>query len=162
MLYPAQLYKEELTQKLVQCWYTEKYSYYFGGEFREYIVPTNPEGKRDFVHLTVDGKVDGYFSYWHDRVAKSLNNFGLISFTNNGFPLIIDVEKHLKHLIKIGEIQRIEFWAFEDNPVNKLYKHFMNKYNGKEVGYLHNSAWFDGKYHNTIIYEILIKNNGHE
>jgi hypothetical protein len=32
MLYPAQLYKEELQKKMISKWYDPKYMYYFGEE----------------------------------------------------------------------------------------------------------------------------------
>ena len=157
MLYPAQLYKEELKQRLISCWYKPKYKFYFGDEYNEFEVPAHSNGRRDFVHLDEQGHVDGYFSYWYNKVAKSLNNFGLISFTNNGFPLIRDAEAHVVELMNNNEVRRLEFWAFEDNPVNNLYKRFMKKYDGKIAGYLRDTEWFDGKYHNTIIYEIIKK-----
>ena len=39
MLYPAQLYKEELKCKLIGCWYKPEYDYYFCGEYSEFSVP---------------------------------------------------------------------------------------------------------------------------
>ena len=73
MLYPAQLYREELKHKLISCWYKPEYDYYFCGEYSEFSVPDTTMWRRDFVHLDKDGEVDGYFSYHYNEVAKSLS-----------------------------------------------------------------------------------------
>lgn len=59
MLYPAQLYREELKWKLISCWYKPEYDYYFCGEYSEFDVPDTTMWRRDFVHLDKDGEVDG-------------------------------------------------------------------------------------------------------
>jgi hypothetical protein len=102
MLYPAQLYKEELKRKLIGCWYKPEYDYYFLGDYREFTVPDNTDWRRDFVHLNKNGEVDGYFSYHYNEVAKSLSQFGLISFTGNGGALMLDCIRHIDKLISEG------------------------------------------------------------
>lgn len=154
MLYPAQLYKDELRKKLISCWYDPKYSYYFGGEHNEYDVADNTYWKQDLVHLDADGNVDGFFSYNYNDSSKSLTNFGLISFVKNGWPLVKDAMNRIKYMFEHGA-QRCEFWAFADNPVCKLYDYFIGMYGGHRVGYLHRSAFFDGVYHDVIFYELL-------
>ena len=51
MLYPAQLYKEELKRKLIGCWYKPEYKYYFSGSAYELTIPDNNESRHDLVHL---------------------------------------------------------------------------------------------------------------
>lgn len=155
MLYPAQLYREELKRRLVSCWYKPKYDYYFLGEYREFDVPDNTMWRRDFVHLNDRGEVDGYFSYHYDPVSKSISQFGLISFTDKGAFLTLSVLVHIKQLIKEG-LHRIEWWAVEGNPVNELYKKLVAKYGGKVVGELHDCNYVHGKYCGSVIYEIIL------
>lgn len=155
-LVPAQPYREELKCKLIECWYNPKYKYYFSGSAYELSVPDNNDHRHDFVHLDKNGDVDGYFSYQIDWRAKSLYNFGLIGFADNNISFIMDCVRRLEHMIDTEEIQRLEFWAWADNPINKFYRHMVNKWGGKVAGYLTNSGFFDGRYHDSIIYEVLL------
>ncbi len=164
MLYPAQLYRGQLNKAMVSCWYKEKYKYYFSGEYREFQIPDNTEYRRDFVHLDKDGEVDGYFSYHYNDGSKALTNFGLIGFSDNNAALLHDAIREIESMFNHGA-QRCEFWAFADNPAIKIYDRLMSKYGGKRVGYLHRSAYFDGAYHDTVMYEILVEDfvgDGHE
>jgi RimJ/RimL family protein N-acetyltransferase len=156
MLYPAQLYKEGLQKKMISKWYDPKYMYYFGEERYITQLPDNTEYRQDFVHLDSNGEVDGYFAYHFDKAAGSMSQFGLISFSDNGASLIQDAINRVKYMFKHGA-QRCEFWAFADNPVCKFYKYLMKRYGGEEVGYLKRCAYFDGLYHDMIIFEVLVE-----
>lgn len=156
MLYPAQLYRDELNRKMVSCWYKEEYKYYFSGEYREFQVPDNTEWRRDFVHLDKDGNVDGFFSYNYNEGSKALTNFGLIGFAKNNAGLLRDAMDEVKQRFEKGA-QKCEFWAFADNPAIKIYDKLIRKYGGKRSGYSRRSAYFDGAYHDTIMYEILVE-----
>lgn len=157
MLYPAQLYKEELKRKMVSCWYAPKYQWYFANDRSEFEISDNAYWRRDFVHLNSDGEVDGYFSYNYDDSNKSLKNFGLIGFNKNNIPFLMDVLSNIQAMFDQGA-QRMEFTAFADNPAIKLYDRFIWKYGGRRVGTLYRTVWFNGKYHDSIIYEILKEN----
>lgn len=155
MLYPAQLYREELKRKLVEHWYDTKYSYYFSGSAYEVTPPDNNETRHDFVHLDKDGNVDGYFSYQIDWQARSLYNFGLVGFKDKNADFIRDCLVNVNKMIANG-IKRCEFWAWSDNErANRLYRRLIEEYGGQIVGHLHNNGFFEGKYHDTTIYEIL-------
>ena len=154
MLVPAQLYREELKSKLIAAWYDPKYKYYFSPSAYELSLPDNNESRHDFVHLDGDGKVDGYFSYQIDWQAKSLYNFGLIGFAENNTLFLRDCVRRIEDMVAQG-IRRAEFWAWADNPANKFYEFVTERYGGRIAGYLRNSGFFDGEYHNTRIYEIL-------
>lgn len=156
MLYPAQLYKDELRKKLISCWYDPKYRWYFGGEHNEFSVPENTDWRHDFVHLDNNGEVDGFFSYNYTDGSKSMTQFGLISFRDYAFPLIADALDRVKYMFENGA-QRCEFWAFTDNPVCKVYDKFAERYGGKIVGRLTRSAYFDGEYHDVVFYEFLVE-----
>lgn len=157
MLYPAQLYKEELQKKLTACWYDPKYQYFFSGSYELFNIPNDALWRRDFVHLDKDGNVDGYFAYHYEDGGKNMCQFGLISFAKNGTLLTLDVIEHIKNMFKQGA-QRCEFWAFADNPVIPLYEKLVERYGGKKVGTLTRTAYFNGKYHDAYIYEILVEN----
>lgn len=156
MLCPAQAYREELKRKLILCWYNKKYDCYFSGEYREFNVPESTDWRRDFVHLDESGNVDGYFAYSYNDKDKSLCNFGLVSFVQNGFPLIKDVKKHIFKMFENGA-NRVEFWTFADNKACHLYNRLIRTYGGNIVAHLHDTSYFNGKYHDTLIYEVLKK-----
>ena len=154
MLYPAQLYREELKRKLISCWYNPKYDWYFMDEYRNFEVPNDTEWRRDFVHLDKNGEVDGFFSYHLDISAKSVSQFGLVSFSDNGAGFVKDCIDHMKQVIANG-LHRAEWWAVDGNPANKLYESFIKKYGGTIAGRLHDCNYFKGKYHDSVIYEII-------
>lgn len=154
MLYPAQLYKEELKRRMISCWYEPKYQWYFANDRNKFEIPDDAYWRRDFVHLNSDGEVDGYFSYNYEDGNKSLRNFGLIGFNKNNTPFLMDVLSNIKTMFEQGA-QRMEFFAFADNPAVKLYDRFIKKFGGRRIGVLHRTAYFNGKYHDTVIYEVL-------
>lgn len=154
MLKPAQLYKEELKRKLIECWYNPKYEYYFLGDYREFTVPDNTDWRRDFVCVDSKGEIIGYFAYHHDDAARSLSQFGLISFTGNGALLVRDCIRHIENLVDEG-LRRMEWWAVADNAANRLYEKIIDRYGGTVAGHMHECYYFGGRYHDSILYEIL-------
>lgn len=154
MLCPAQLYKQELKARFIECWYVPKYDYYFAGEFHEFEVPDSAHYRRDFVHLDEYGNVDGYFMYRYNECDRSMNELALVSFAPNGIPLIRDVKHHILDMFKKGA-RRLEFWAFADNDARKLYDRFIKSYGGNIAGRLRQTCYFNGEYHDSICYEIL-------
>ena len=156
MLYPAQLYREELKAKLTACWYDERYAYYFGDGREEHSIPTDAYWRHDFVHLDKDGHVDGYFSYNYNDGDCSMRNFGLISFAEDGTALVHDAINRVKYMLAHGA-QRVEIWAFANNPVNKFYKRMMDRFGGKRVAYLRRTTIINGEYEDSVCYELLVE-----
>ena len=154
MLYPAQLYREELKCKLIECWYKPEYDYYFMGEYSEFNVCDNAYWRTDLVHLDENGEVDGYFSYQKNDAAKSISQFGLISFTGKGGALVWDCIQHIDKLVSEG-LHRMEWWAVSDNPANKIYKKLIKRYGGRIAGRMRDCNYFGGKYHDSVMYEII-------
>lgn len=153
MLLPAQLYREELKRKMTACWYQPKYKYYFLANYHEIQIGDNADWRRDFVCI-YKNEVIGFFSYSYNEVDRSMGNFGLVSFVDNGAILIRDVLKHIKMMFEDGA-NRLEFWAVADNPANKMYLSLMKRYGGRKVCELRQTNYFGGNYHNSCIYELL-------
>ena len=162
MLKPAQLYREELNRKLTECWYKPEYQYYFLDCPREFQVPDTTEWRRDFVCVNSKGEVVGYFAYHHDDAARSLSQFGLISFTEKANPLLLrDCDRHIQRLVDKG-LHRIEWWAVADNPANEMYEKIIMScidagHWAHIAGRMHDCHFFDGGYHDSILYEIIFK-----
>lgn len=159
MLHPAQLYEDNLREKFISVWYNPKYQWYFDEERYILNLPKDTQYRRDFVHLDKNGEVDGYFAYAYTELSKSMHNFGLVSFTDKyNHAFIKDILNHIFDMIKKGLVQRIELWAYADNPACKGYEKFCSRYGGQKLCTLHRSAFFNGRYHNTNIYEFLFEN----
>ena len=156
MLKPAQLYRDELKQKLMECWDNPKYDYYFNGEYQEFDVPQDRYWRSDYVCVDNKGEIVGYFAYCRNDIARSLSHFGLISFTDNGALLMRDCIARIDKLVSEG-LNRIEWWAIVDNPANKIYEKLVKRYGGTVAGYMHDCNYFGGKYHDSVMYEILFE-----
>ncbi len=160
MFKSAQLYKEELNQRYIETWYQPKYMYYSGVGNREISIADNNFDRHDFVCVNDKGKVTGYFSYHINWITKSIDSFGLISFINNNIILINDVIKHLTYLLYHVGINRIEFWAYADNPAVDGYEKLVKKFGGERIATLHQVEMLsDGKLHDMCVFEILHKNS---
>lgn len=156
MLVAAQLYKEELHQKLRATWYDIKYQYFWQGSCNDIEFPPENYWKKQFAFLDKDGQVTGYFSYNYCAETRSLNNFGLISFIDYNPRFIQAVIEHLENVLSQGYINRIEFFAYEDGPANQGYQKLVKRFGGRQVGKLTKcSRLLDGKLHNTVFYEIF-------
>lgn len=106
------------------------------------------------------GEVTGYFSYHINWITKSIDSLGLISFINNNIILINDVIKHLIYLLDHVGINRIEFWAYADNPAVDGYEKLVKKIGGERIAILHQVEMLsDGKLHDMCVFEILHKNS---
>ena len=151
---PAQLYEEEIKRRLIACWYDPKYIYYFGGNYRVNQIGDNADWRRDYALVDKDGNVSGYFSYNYDECSKSMHNFGLIDFSGNGQELVRQALEHIRGMFEKGA-QRLEVMCFGDSPACRLYDFYMKRCGGKQVGKLTRAWYFDGKYHDSIIYELL-------
>lgn len=153
MIVSAHSYKEELKNKLIEKWYDDKYIYYFADERSELRMPDNCEWIHHMVHLNSKGEVDGAFIYNYNASSRSISGISLISFVDNGAPLMMEFIKYMMDMFKKGA-RRVEFYAFTDNPACKQYDRIIAKYGGRKVGYLRETSYFDGRYHDMYIYEV--------
>lgn len=155
MFVPAQLCKEELKKKIISTWYNLEYQYYWQSYNNEPTFEDNNIHSRQFAFVE-DKKIIGYFSYSLDDSSKSIYNMGLLSFEKPNYSFIKAVLKHIKWLFDEKIIDRIEFFAYEDNPAIKGYDKIVERFGGKRVGkFTRSQKLYDGKLHNTILYEIL-------
>lgn len=156
MLKPAQLYKDELNKKMVEGWYDIENMYYHSGPFAYSMdVADNNSDVREFV--CIDGeRLIGYISYNVDYMSMSADNFGFISFDKGNVTLVKDVFNHIKDLFHSYHFNRVAWYCYADNPAIRGYRNFIQKFGGKEVGYLRQSTkLLDGKLHDSVIFEIL-------
>jgi hypothetical protein len=163
MLKPAVLYKEEIQKELAKRNYTEDmifFTGYLGNPF-ERIGEDNNGDVYQYAIVEKD-KLIGYFTYQVDWYSSCASRFGLFSFDRNNTTIGLDIYSELKKLINNYHIHRIEWHMISGNPVEKHYDKFCKKYNGKK--FVLTDALKDraGKYHNSVIYEIILHRKAQE
>lgn len=165
MLVPAILYKKEIQTKMLEYNYTEDMMYYSGylgnslpsieenndGSLYQYAIIENRN--RDSIKLI------GYFTYQIDWYSSCVYNFGLFSFDRNNVTIGLDVYRELKKIINDFHIHRIEWRMISGNPVEKHYDKFCEKYNGKKFVFTDTFKDRCGKYHNSVVYEIIFEHS---
>lgn len=156
MLVPAMLYKDEIKKKFLEYFYTEDMIYYTGclGNCPPKIDEDN-DGIYYQYAIVDNGKLIGYFSYQIDWYSSCAYQFGLFSFDRNNRTIGLDVYRELRKIIYDYKIHRLEWRMIGDNPVEKHYDKFCEKYSGKK--FVLTDAVKDrfGKYHDDVIYEII-------
>ena len=155
MLVPAQLCRDEISRELTARWYIPRFSHYFSGNREEVRIADNAHWRRDFAYEDMHHRLGGYFSYAYNESARSMSNFGLVGFQKNNIAFLREVKAHILHMIVTGQAHRIEFWAFTDNPVMKLYRRWAEQYGGVEIATLHRVAFYEGAYHDMSVFEFL-------
>lgn len=156
MLKNALPYKEELIKKFQEVWYNVDYQYYSGGTGnRNLMIPDNNYEDHCFASIDRNGKVVGYIAYHVDYAAMSCCNFGAISFDRGNLTFTKDLFQAIDDIFTKYHMNRIDFWAFTDNPVVPTYHRLVEKYGGRVVGILEDTAkLIDGKLHSSIIFEL--------
>lgn len=162
MLVPSVLYEQELKKLMAEHWYDPRYQYYFDGTARNngYLCPQNrcddsAWSIREFVSVD-NGKVVGFFRYMFSDMTNSCCNFGLCSFDFGNRTFIEDVLLGFYDIFYTYNFNRIEFLCVSDNPAVDLYRKFISRYGGREVGTFRQvTKCLDGKIHDCIVFEVL-------
>ena len=157
MLKPAQLYKDELNEKMIETWYKPENIYYHGGT-GEYTIdlPDNNKNRHDFVSVDKYGDVIGYISYCIDWESMVVNNLGIISFDKGNLEFVKDLYQVICDVFEVYHMNKMEFFCYADNPALRGYRNFIKKYGGKECGYFRQITKLrDGKLHDSVCFEIM-------
>lgn len=159
MLVPAILYKEEITKKMQEHFYTNDMLYVTG--CLENWVPNIVEcpDSSCFQYAIINGNKTllGYIGYSVDWYSDKAYNFGLFSFDRGNLIVAKDIFEKLEELI--NTFHRIEWRAVSGNPACRSYDSFIKKHNGTKHILKDSIKDKDGNYHDDIIYEI-INNSG--
>lgn len=163
MLKPAQLYKDELQKKSIETWYDTKYMFWNGGTGDSQInIHDNNYDCHQFVSVDKDDNVIGYITYAVDWAAMSADRFGIISFDKGNVLFAKDVYHAICDLFEKYHMNRIQWFAFVDNPAVKGYRNFIKKHGGVECAHYRQVAkLIDGKLHDSVCFEILAEEFHH-
>ena len=160
MLIPAIIMKDEILEAFKRYYYTDDMMYETGGLSNWLPNIQEESGSGNFQYAIVDSEENliGYLDYHVDWYCSCASRFGLISF-DRGNPIVgKDLFKELNKLINDYKLHRIEWRMIGDNPVERSYDRFCNRFNGTK--HVLKDAVKDkyGKYHDDIIYEIINNN----
>lgn len=149
-------YADTVKELFVNTWYKEKYKYYHGSFYSTQEIPDNDHYGKDFVSLNSKKEVIGYISYNVNNSTKSVNNFGVINFSEDKFTFGKDIAQVIDDIFMKFNMNRLEFFVIVGNPIEKSYDKMINKYGGRIIGIRKQSGiCFDNKLYDEKMYEIL-------
>lgn len=156
MLRPAQLYQDQLQEKIFKTWYDEKYMFWEGGPGNSQLnLDDNNYECHQFVSVDKNDDVIGYITYRIDWAAMNADRFGIIGFDENVL-FAKDVYKAICNLFEKYHMNRVSWFAFIENPAVRGYRNFIKKHGGVECAYHRQIAkLMDGKLHDSVEFEIL-------
>lgn len=160
MLVPAITRKIEIENEFAKRFYSDDMFYETAGltNWIPMISSETNDGRHQYAIIDSSDKLIGYLDYsidWYTSVAR---NFALISF-DKGNPIVGEtLFKEMIKLINEYKLHRIEWRMIGGNPAERGYDHFVKKYNGRK--HILTDAIRDkyGKYHDDVIYEIILNN----
>lgn len=157
MLKPAQLYKDELQKKNIETWYDQRYMYYnYGTGSYNISLDDDNCNQHQFVSIDKRNNIIGYISYKIDWSSLNADNFGIISYDIGNIEFIKDCYQVICDLFEKYHMNRIDWFAFADNPAIRGYRNFIKKHGGRECAYLRQvQRLSDGRLHDAIEFEIL-------
>lgn len=177
MLDLALNHEEELQKRYRECWFKEKYKYFFNCFSEKLHIEESTWNRMQFVSLNSSGEVIGFIEYTTDRVNNMVDNLILINFSENivhkngkGEIDKSDKIKFSKNMITFGmdthhafsnifnkfHIRKIQFFVIIGNPIEATYDAIIKKNGGRIVGTRHaHVKLYDGNYYDEKIYEIF-------
>ena len=157
MIKPAILYETLLREKIAETWFDPDYMYYYDTTPGIPDIPDKPDNQYQFVSVSEDGELLGYFSYWVYEPSRRAMNFGLMAFKKHNRTFMKDAIQMFKDMFEKYGIMSAEWRCYADNKeAVKLYNHIIQEYGGVQAGYLRrNGVPQNRKICDTIIYEIL-------
>lgn len=154
---PAYLFKNDIENEFAKLAYTEKLMWFDGCIENFHHEVTEEDCKYQFA-ICEDGKLVGFISFRVDWYCSMAFNFGLISFSDSKVATFKAIREVIK-MVKSFNLHRIDFRCVGGNPAekryNKIIKRFESEYSIRSVRFLDNIKDRQGKYHDTIMYELI-------
>lgn len=164
MLKPAILYKDQIKLEFSKYFYTLDMFYETGS--METWIPDICEnsGKGEYQYAIVDtkDKLIGFLTYYIDFYAGNMSRFGLISFDRGNVLIGKSVYDEIERCIKEYHLHRVEWRMIGGNPAERGYDKFLKKHNGTKHTLKDAVRDVYGKYHDDVIYEIVLEDKKDE
>lgn len=167
MLVPAIQYKETIDQAFQKIQYSDKYLWYTGS-IDNYDIEVKTEGDKFAFAIVCRGRLIGYISFRVDWYCSMAYNFSLIRFSNAfvdmggvATRIMASAIREVIRMIESFNLHRIDFRCVSGNPAEeKYYKIVMKivkqrRYKFDEMIFHDNIRDYRGKYHDTICYELI-------
>lgn len=164
MLIPAILKKTEILHEFQKLQYTDELMYEVGccDNYMPNIAEEPDKETYQFAIVNSDDKLVGYIDYSIDWYSSQAHRFGLMSF-DRGNPLIgRALFEIMDKLINGLKLHRISWYMVGGNPVEKHYDKFCKKYKGRKIVLRDVFKDRNGRYHDSVIYEIINQKGGAE
>lgn len=169
MLKPAYFYtnKDEIDRLIYDenCYEYLTLTYY--DDFDQVDISQNDWDKIQRVSVSYDGRILGFFSAGWSNTHEKVSNLYLIKFKSKFGDTRFDdsdkniakqdLEDYIEMLINDPKFRYIQFCALAENPANRLYKSWVDKYGGKVYEYEKSVKLKDGKFHDTNEYILYCK-----
>lgn len=157
MLIPAIIKKNEILEAFKRYYYSDDMMYETGSlsNWLPDIQEEPEDGRYQYAIVNQKEELVGYLDYHINWYNSCAHRFGLISF-DRGNPIVgKDLFNELNKLINDYKLHRIEWRMIGDNPVERSYDRFCNKFDGTKHVLKDVVKDKYGKYHDDIIYEII-------
>ena len=160
MLDIAIKHQEQLTQKMYDVWFNDKYKYWNNESwYQSFKVDLDTWYKHQFVSIDNDGILVGYIGYNIHREDDSVDGLSILSFTDNSLVFGADLLAAIKDIFEKFNFRKLNFTVVVGNPAERHYDSIIKKCGGRIVGVKEkDSRLIDGKYYDLKIYEILKEN----
>ena len=158
MLRPAILYKDKLTQTMVdKCWFNDHYKYFNQGWNSIEKIEEDSEKQHQFVSINEQEQICGIIFYYIDRQSRSVCGLNAASFVNaNDLSFAKDLLQAIDDIFCKFNFRKLNFGVVVGNPVERSYDSFIRRYNGRVAGYYkEDTMLYDGTYADIIVYELF-------
>ena len=134
MLKPAILFKQELSNKFKQYYYTDDMMFETGclNNWNPDIHENPNSETYQYAIVNKDNKIIGYLAYCIDWYSSRAYGFGLFSFERGNSIVGFDLFNEMEKLIHDYKLHRVEWRMVGGNPVEKHYDKFCKLHNGKK------------------------------
>lgn len=160
MLRPAVLYKESLSNKVINTWFVDKYKYWNCASYHaDQKINEDTWSKNQFVSVDKNGGVIGFIGYDVDRETCYANSLSIINFSEDIITFGIDLKTAIDDIFTKYNFGKLSFSVVVGNPIEKSYDKMCSKYGGRILGIKEKHCKLvDGNFYDLKLYEIMREN----
>lgn len=149
-------YDHKLSVLMRKAMLDEKYKFYFCSSYFRYDTDVPKDSWNHLQMVSVkDNEVIGLLGAYIDRETRNVTDLYAINFFDINYTFSKDFRKFLAELFDKYGFNKVSFKVIKGNDAEKMYDKYIEKYNGRVVGYRKNEIMLsDGQYYDDKLYEI--------